>query len=109
MIFITKEGDLNYNSKITSIYFYSSWMPFHKKMLIMIDKILVKHTKIKFFAVDVDHFKGLCSRFNIVSIPTVIIMVDDIECKRIEGLVMTSAFKKTYNDICNQHLIESEK
>lgn len=101
MLFITQENELIFNSKIQALYFYSSWMPYHNKMMIMINKIKEKHKDIIFFAIDVDHFKGLCRRFNIESIPTVIIFKNNEELKRINGLIMTSAFRSIFADICN--------
>jgi thioredoxin 1 len=105
MLFITHENELNNKAKIQSLYFYSSWIPYHKKMLIMIDKIEQKYKDINFIAIDVDSFKGLCKRFNIESIPTVIIIDNGKEIKRIEGLVMTSAFRSVFVDICNSETL----
>jgi len=105
MLFITHENELNSKNKIQPLYFYSSWMPYHKKMLIMIDKIEQKYKSINFLSIDVDGFKGLCKRFNIESIPTIIIMDNGKEIKRIEGLVMTSAFKSVFVDICNSETL----
>ena len=101
MLFITHENELINKGKIQPLYFYSSWMPYHKKMLIMIDKIEQKYKDINFLAIDADYFKGLCKRFNIESIPTTVIIRDGKEIKRIEGLVMTSAFRSVFVDICN--------
>lgn len=101
MFFLTQESDLQIKSKIISLYFYASWMPYHKKMLNMIDKMEVKYKDIVFYAIDVDHFKGLCKRFKIISIPEIIILVDGKEIKRINGMVLTSAFKSVFGDIYN--------
>jgi thiol-disulfide isomerase/thioredoxin len=101
MLFITKEQEILTSVKIKALYFYATWMPFHKKMMIMIDKIEQKYKDIEFLAIDVDHFKGLCRRFNIESVPTVLIIDSGKEIKRINGLVMTSAFKSAFVDICN--------
>jgi thioredoxin 1 len=105
MLFITHENELNSKDKIHPLYFYSSWMPYHKKMLIMIDKIEQKYKDINFKAIDVDHFKNLCKRFNIDSIPTIVILDNGKEIKRIEGLVMTSAFRSVFVDICNSETL----
>ena len=101
MLFITHENELIITSETIALYFYASWMPYHKKMMIMIDKMEQKHKDIAFLAIDTDHFKGLCRRFSIDSIPTVLIMSNGEEAKRINGLVMTSAFKRAFADICN--------
>lgn len=100
MLFITDEQDLNLNTEKAAVYFYASWMPFHKKMLNMISKVEEKHKNIKFYAVDVDFFKGLCKRFEVSEIPTVIIYNNFKEAKRIKGLLLTSAFKSAFLDIC---------
>ena len=84
---------------IQALYFYASWLPFHKKFLIMIDKIEKKHNNIIFSAIDTDQFKSQCKRFLITSIPTIIILKDGKEIKRIIGLILTSAFKSAFADI----------
>lgn len=99
MIFISQESDLCFDTMCV-MYFYSPWMPYHKKMLIMLDKMEQKYDNMKFFAVNVDLFKSVCKRFEIDSIPTVLIF-NKKELKRINGLVLTSAFKKAFADICN--------
>jgi len=99
LIFITEESELIYSTNIQAIYFYASWMPFHKKMSIMIGKTEEKHKDISFFAVDCDKFKGLCRRFDVDSIPSVIINNNGKEIKRLNGIIMTSAFKRAFADI----------
>lgn len=101
MLFCTQESDLQIQTKIVSLYFYASWMPYHNKMVTMISKMENKYKDIVFFAIDVDHFKGLCKRFNVTSIPEVIILVDGKEDKRINGVVLASAFKSAFGDIYN--------
>lgn len=100
MLFITNEEEINIGLPLQAIYFYASWMPFHSKFLTMISKIEEKHKDISFFAVDVDQFHTQCKRFSIDSIPTVIVLKDGKEIKRINGLVLTSAFKSAFADIC---------
>lgn len=101
MIFITEESELPNHDKIIALYFYSSWMPFHKKMMVMISKIEEKYKDIEFYAIDTDYFKGLCNRFEVHQIPTVIIKNKEKELNRVIGLPLTSAFKKVFADICN--------
>lgn len=100
MKFLTQEEEFKILPKIQSLYFYASWMPFHKRMLVMIDKMEDKYKDIEYIAIDVDCFKGLCKRFNIESIPTVLLLKNGKELKKITGLVMTSAFRSTFADIC---------
>jgi thiol-disulfide isomerase/thioredoxin len=103
MIFITNEKDLVFDDKIFALYFCSNWMPYHKKMMVMIDKIEQKYKDIVFYAIDVDNFKSLCTRFSIRSIPTIVVISHDEEIKRINGLVLTSAFKAAFADIYSKH------
>jgi|SRR5579885_1090336 len=102
MLFTTSEDEIRLNESIQAIYFYASWMPFHKKMLTMISKMEEKHKEVSFLAVDVDQFANQCKRFEIESIPTVIILKGGKEVKRINGLPLTSAFRSAFADICNQ-------
>lgn len=99
MIYITREEELQIDLPIQSLYFYSSWMPYHKKFVTMISKIEEKY-KMPFYAIDVDQFRNQCKRFSIDSIPTVLVLKNGKEIKRINGLVLTSAFKSAYADIC---------
>ena len=86
---------------LQALYFYASWMPYHGKFLTMISKMEEKYKDISFFAVDVDAFKNQCTRFSVDSIPTVLVLKEGKEVKRINGLVLTSAFRSAFADICN--------
>jgi thioredoxin-like negative regulator of GroEL len=99
MIYLTSENELKLDGW-RFVYFYTTWMPFHKKMTTMISKVENKNNII-FSAVDADNFKTLCKRFSIEAVPTVLALKDGYEKKRINGLVMTSAFKSAFVDICN--------
>src|SRR3974377_1276925 len=100
MLFITREEELRMDLPLQVFYFYASWMPYHKKFLTMIGKMEEKHKNIVFSAIDVDAFNNQCKRFSIESIPTVLIMKDGKEVKRINGLTLTSAFRSAFADIC---------
>ena len=100
MIFITEESDLDLNNNFTVLYFYASWMPYHKKMFHMFSKIEEKYKNTVFYAIDVDNFKKNCKRFDVIEIPTIIIRDSDKEIKRSVGLILNSAFNKMFADIC---------
>lgn len=100
MQFITQEEELQIDLPLQALYFYASWMPYHNKFLTMISKIEEKHKDISFFAVDVDAFPNQCKRFSVESIPEVLVLKEGKEIKRISGLVLTSAFRSTFADIC---------
>lgn len=98
MMFITNESDLKITSEPTALYFYADWMHFHKKMMIMIEKVEKKFNT-AFYAIDADSFGSLCKRYGVDSIPTVIIYNQRKQVNRIDGLAMTSSFVKTFADI----------
>lgn len=100
MIFITQEEELQIDLPLQSLYFYSSWMPYHKKFLTMISKIKERYKDMPFYAIDVDQFRSQCKRFDVDKIPSIVILKEGQEVKRITGLVLTSAFKSAYADIC---------
>jgi thiol-disulfide isomerase/thioredoxin len=100
MIFITREEELQIDLRQQSLYFYSSWIPFHKKILTMISQMEEKNKNMLFYAIDVDQFANQCKRFSINSIPTILILQSGKEIKRLSGLTSTSIFKSAYADIC---------
>lgn len=101
MQFITQEEELQIDLPLQALYFYASWMPYHNKFITMISKIEEKHKDISFFAVDVEAFPNQCKRFAVDSVPEVLVLKGGKEVKRISGLVLTSAFRSAFADICN--------
>lgn len=99
MLFLTEENDLRLTPKLQVLYFYATWMTYHKKMLSMLNKLEKKYPAIEFFAVDIDFFKNFIKRFNVDSIPTIIILNNGKEIKRVKGLVLTSALNAVFVDI----------
>ena len=99
MIFVIDEEEVKLNEGFTSLYFYAPWMPYHKKCMIMIEKMEEKFPQLKFLAIDTDQFKGLVTRFDVTSVPTFIVFSDGIEKKRMVGYILTSAFKSVFIDI----------
>lgn len=97
MLYLTSEEDFKLKGE-QFIYFYAPWMPYHKKMVTMISKIEKKYN-INFCGIDTDYFKNLYKRFNVDSIPTILILNEGNEIKRIKGLILTSAFKNIFVDI----------
>jgi thiol-disulfide isomerase/thioredoxin len=93
MIFITQEDELQFNTKCI-MYFYASWMPYHKKMMVMLDKMEEKY-KLPFYAINVDNFKSLCKRFLITSVPSVLFFSPEGN-KKISGLILTSALRSAF-------------
>ena len=98
MMFITREEDIKL-SKIQVFYFYSSWMPFQQKNMLMLESSEQIYKDIAFFGIDVGEFKNQCKRFGIETVPTTIILKEGAEIGRINGLVNTKIFAGTFADI----------
>lgn len=103
MIFITDESNLQFNWQdhpVQGLYFYRSGMPFHTKVIGIIDQLQQKYKQIHFYAIDAEQFSGSCIRFAVESVPTVVVLKDAKEVKRIEGSVKTQDFIDPFDDIC---------
>lgn len=96
MNFLTSEEDFKLE-KLQILYFYASWIPFNKKMILMLNKIEEQNKDIEFLAIDIDTFKNFIVRFGLESLPTIILYKNGEEKKRIIGLVLTSAFRNAVN------------
>jgi thiol-disulfide isomerase/thioredoxin len=102
MLCLSQENELTAKHLFQALYFYSAWEPFHRKTLIMLEKIEEKYPIIDFFSIDVDVFKGLIKRFNIMTVPTVIILNNFKEAARLENTLGTVDFIATFADICSK-------
>jgi hypothetical protein len=103
MFFITDETELKFEWKqhsIYALYFYRPDMPFHAKMLNIINQIQEKYPQTYFYALDANHFSGSCIRFSVGSVPALVVLKDTEEIKKIEGSVKTQEFIELFDDIC---------
>src|SRR5258708_26488393 len=101
MLYLVQENELIWNRKFQILYFYSTWIPFHQKMLFMLDKIQQKFPTIAFFAIDADYFEGLVKRFVVESIPTVVTFHDSKKLQRFTGVPTTTDLILIFDDICS--------
>ena len=99
MNFITSENELKLNDGLCAVYFYAPWLVYHKKMMVMFNKIKDKYKNINYYAVDVSHFKNFSIIYELSSIPTVIVFNNGKEINRITGVCLTSAFRAFFDDI----------
>lgn len=100
MNFITSEAELDTKKGMSLLYFYAPWLLLHKKMTESFSKIEPLYKDVKFYAIDVSAFGNLCIRFNIESIPKILIMEDEGKVlKSINGLVLEGDLRSSLNDI----------
>lgn len=72
MKFIINELDI-LSLENTVLYFYTPWMPFHKKMIKVLSSLESKYNNLKFYCVDCDSFKSLAKVYEIEEVPTILI------------------------------------
>lgn len=80
--------------KIKFYDFYADWCGPCKMVDPMVKKVLVDYPSIEFIKVDVELDKELTARFGITSIPTMIVMKDDVEVSRLNGFNSVDAIQK---------------
>lgn len=82
-----KEFDetINNSKKAVVVDFYGSWCMPCLILAPVIEELAGKLKKVKFVRVDVDENKKLSARFNITSIPCLIVFKDGKEAERITG------------------------
>lgn len=99
MNFVSSEKEISINNGLCVLYFYTPWLIYHKKMLIMFNKVEDKYKDIVYLAVDASYFKKTLSIYNVVSVPTVIVFNKGKEIDRFNGICLTSAFRAFFDDI----------
>lgn len=101
MLFLTEEDEYSTRNPNQVLYFYRNSMPFQQMLQRMLEREEEKHKNIAFFAIDVDYFAGLCKRFSVTSIPSIILLTEGKEAKRLHSLVTTNSFVDVFVDICS--------
>lgn len=100
MNFVTSELELDTKKGISVLYFYAPWLLLHKKMMEAFSKTEPHYKDIKFYAIDVSSFEHLCIRFNIESVPKILIMEDEGKIiKVLTGLILEGDLRSSLNDI----------
>lgn len=92
MRFLVQDTELNIGVSNLVLYFYLSHMPQHPVMMDLIDAIEEKN-KLKIDAIDAEYFEGLCRRFEIKSVPTLIFLKDGKISGRLFGVPKLSQIR----------------
>ena len=77
--------------------FYADWCGPCKMMSPIIDKIAEENTNIKVGKLNVDEAQDIAVKYNVMSIPTIIIYKDGIEYKRFVGVTSKSNILNALN------------
>lgn len=100
MIAITNESDFNIdNDKLIAVKFWASWCGPCKQMNPSIKKIEDEFPNVKFLSVEIEQVPEIAQRFRIKSLPSILLLKDGQEIKRINGLVLIEPLRKAFRDL----------
>lgn len=77
---------INSDKKVL-IDFYADWCGPCKRLSPIVDKVAKEKTDVKFVRIDVDNNKELANRYNVSSIPTLVVIENGKEINRSVGLI----------------------
>lgn len=78
--------------------FGAVWCGPCKRLNPIFEKLPTEFTNVSFFSVDVDDSSDLSQKFSVKSVPTVILLHNGVESKRIVGLQPIDVFRKIIRD-----------
>lgn len=99
MKFISNDEEFKINDGICAAYFYTPWLIYHQKMMVMFDKVKEKYKDISYVGIDASQFKRIATIYKVESVPTIIVFNNGKEINRINGVCLTSAFRAFFDDI----------
>ena len=88
-----KEHTSNFETEVIKcekkvlIDFYADWCGPCQKLSPIVDKFAEEHSEIKVVRIDIDAGEALADRYNIRSIPTLVVIENGEEINRVIGLV----------------------
>ena len=85
------------SDKITIVDFYADWCGPCKMMSPIIDKIAEENDNIKVGKLNVDDAQDIAMKYNVMSIPTIIIFKNGMEFKRFVGVTSKSEILNALN------------
>ena len=84
------ENEVLNSDKTTIVDFYADWCGPCKMMSPIIDKIAEENSNIKVGKLNVDNAQDIAVKYNVMSIPTIIVFKNGIEYKRFIGVTSKS-------------------
>ena len=88
------EKEVLNEEEIVIVDFYATWCKPCKIMTTIIEEIASEHTEIKFVKVDIDRNEELAIKYNVMSIPTIMIMKNGEVSKTFVGVTDKEAITK---------------
>ena len=91
------ENEVINSDKITIVDFYADWCGPCKMMTPIIDKIAEENETVKVGKLNVDDSQDIAIKYNVMSIPTIIIFKNGMEHKRFVGVTSKSDILNALN------------
>ena len=91
------ENEVLNSDKTTIVDFYADWCGPCKMMSPIIDKIAEENGNIKVGKLDVDNAQDIAMKYNVMSIPTIIVFKNGAEFKRFVGVTSKSDILNALN------------
>ena len=85
------------SDKTTIVDFYADWCGPCKMMSPIIDKIAEENDNIKVVKINVDEAQDVAMKYNVMSIPTIIVFKNGMEYKRFVGVTSKSEILNALN------------
>ncbi len=85
------------NEKIVLVDFYADWCGPCKMLAPILEQISEENPEIKIIEVNVDEYSDKAKDYNILSIPTLVLMEKGKEKKRLVGLVSKEEILELFN------------
>lgn len=85
------------NEKVVLVDFYADWCGPCKMLAPILEQISEENPEIKIIEVNVDEYSDEAKNYNILSIPTLVLMEKGKEKKRLVGLVSKEEILELFN------------
>ncbi len=102
MINLEKAEDLNVSSGLFAVKFTASWCSPCKKQQPNIDKMEQEFPNVQFISVDIDEVPDFNDKYNIKSIPLLVLIKDGIVVNRINGVTLIAGLRTAFLEFSKQ-------
>lgn len=103
--------DFNIDNGYYAVKFGAVWCAPCKKLEPSFNKMAIEFSNINFMSIDIDDVPVLAQRFEIRTVPTILLIKNGFVKKRIPGLVLIEPLRKAFRDLVAEsrenHIAES--
>lgn len=94
MISIINDSDFQTSSGLYLVKFWATWCAPCKRMEPTIKQLESEFNMINFLSIDVDQTPALAQKFRVKTIPTLLLIKNNIEINRVAGLSLIDPLRK---------------